>query len=83
MSLADGSTVAYVCSTPYAPEREHGVSPTDPDLAIAWPTTDRDGRPLTPLLSDKDAAAPTLAQAREQGLLPDLAAVTSYRASLR
>ncbi len=36
----------------------------DPDIAIAWSAG------LTPLLSDKDAAAPTLAQARTAGLLP-------------
>lgn len=83
MSLADGSTVAYACSTPYAPGREHGVSPLDPDLAIRWPDQDRDGRPLSPTLSDKDTAAPSLAQAREQGLLPSLEAVLAHRASLR
>lgn len=82
MSLADGSTVAYVCSTPYAPEREHGVHPLDTDLAIRWPDADRAGRPIAPQLSTKDAAAPTLAEAREQGLLPDLGTVTGYRRSL-
>lgn len=83
MSLADGSTVAYVCSTPYDPDREHGVSPLDPGLAIDWPTADREGRALTPRLSDKDAAAPTLAQARERGLLPSLEDVLGYRQSLQ
>ena len=38
-SLEDGSTVLYLCSTEYAPEREHGVSPFDAELAISWPTT--------------------------------------------
>lgn len=82
MSLADGSTVSYVCSTPYTPEREHGVHPLDTDIGIAWPTTGRDGTPLTPQLSAKDKAAPTLAQAREQGMLPDLDAVLAHRATL-
>lgn len=82
MSLADGSTVSYVCSTPYTPEREHGVHPLDTDIGIAWPTTGRDGTPLTPQLSAKDEAAPTLAQAREQGMLPDLDAVLAHRATL-
>ena len=82
MSLADGSTVSYVCSTPYAPEREHGVHPLDTEIGIVWPTTGRDGTPLTPQLSAKDEAAPTLAQAREQGLLPDLDAVLAHRATL-
>lgn len=83
MSLEDDSTVLYLCSTGYAPGREHGVHPLDPEIGIAWPTTGRDGSPLTAQLSDKDTAAPTLAQAREQGLLPDLATVEEYLRSLR
>ncbi len=82
-SLADGSTVLYLCSAGYAPEREHGVNPLDPELGIAWPTTDREGRPLTPLLSEKDAAAPSLAEARVQGLLPTMEQVERHLAMLR
>ncbi|WP_454853155.1 dTDP-4-dehydrorhamnose 3,5-epimerase family protein [Promicromonospora soli] len=82
MSLEDGSTVLYLCSSGYAPGREHGIHPLDPDLAIAWPTTARDGSSLTPLLSEKDEAAPTLAEARAQNLLPTLEAVRTYVASL-
>jgi dTDP-4-dehydrorhamnose 3,5-epimerase len=70
MSLEDESTVLYLCSAPYAPGREHGVNPLDPALGIAWPTTARNGHPLAPLLSDKDAAAPFLAEALASGLLP-------------
>ena len=83
MSLEDDSTVLYLCSTPYAPGREHGIHPLDPEVGIAWPQVARDGTPLTPLLSDKDAAAPSLSEAREQGLLPTLDAVEEYVASLR
>jgi len=75
LSLEDGSTVVYLCSTGYNPTGEHGVHPLDPAIGVEWPTTARDGSPLTPLLSDKDAAAPTLAQALEQGLLPTLGSV--------
>lgn len=82
MSLEDGSTVLYLCSTPYAPGREHGVHPLDADVAIEWPTTARDGSPLTPQLSDKDAAAPTLAEAMAQGLLPGFTESQDFRASL-
>lgn len=82
MSLEDGSTVAYLCSAPYAPGREHGVHPLDPEIGIAWPTEGRDGRPLSPLLSPKDAEAPTLAEARAQGLLPDAQDVAAFLASL-
>ncbi|QHT56325.1 dTDP-4-dehydrorhamnose 3,5-epimerase [Cellulomonas sp. H30R-01] len=82
MSLEDDSTVVYLCSAPYAPGREHGVHPLDPALGIDWPTVGRDGTPLTPLLSPKDAEAPSLAEAEQQGLLPTLADVESFVAQL-
>ena len=83
MSLEDDSTVLYLCSSGYAPGREHGIHPLDPELGIEWPTTARDGSPLTPLLSEKDQAAPTLAEATAQGLLPALDAVQNYLTSQR
>lgn len=64
MALTDHATVTYLCSTPYAPNREHGVHPLDPELGIAWPEH------IPPLLSPKDAQAPTLAAAERTGLLP-------------
>jgi dTDP-4-dehydrorhamnose 3,5-epimerase len=70
MSLREGSVVQYLCSTTYAPDREHGVHPLDPEVGIEWPTEDLDGRALTPLLSAKDEQAPTLEAARQQGVLP-------------
>jgi len=66
LALADGTSVTYLVSSPYAPEREFTVHPLDPELGLPWPA-DVDVR-----LSDRDAAAPTLAQAREQGLLPTM-----------
>jgi dTDP-4-dehydrorhamnose 3,5-epimerase len=63
-SLSDDATLTYLCSQTYAPGREHGVHPLDPDLAIAWPAE-------APVLSDRDAAGPPLAQAQAEGLLPD------------
>ncbi len=83
MSLEDGSTVIYLCSAGYAPEREHGVDPLDPQLAIAWPTTARDGSPLTVSLSDKDRDAPSLAAMHDAGRLPTLDQVTTHVATLR
>ena len=83
MSLEDGSTVLYLCSAGYAPGREHGIHPLDPELGIEWPTTARDGSPLTPLLSEKDQAAPTLAEAKAQDLLPTLEAVTAHLTALQ
>ena len=70
MSLREGSVVQYLCSTTYAPDREHGVHPLDPEVGIEWPTEDLDGRALTPLLSAKDEQAPTLEAARQRGVLP-------------
>jgi len=82
-SLEDDSTVTYLCSATYAPGREHGINPLDPELGIKWPTTDRAGRALEPILSDKDRTAPGLQQARDAGLLPRWADVQAYIASLR
>ena len=83
VSLDDDSTVMYLCSTGYAPGREHGVDPLDPQLGITWPTTDRHGRPLTPLLSPKDSDAPSIEEAAAAGLLPRYDEVADYVASLR
>lgn len=82
MSLEDETTIAYLCSTPYSPSREHGVNPLDPTLAIKWPKVGRDGSPLMPSLSDKDEATPMIAEARASGLLPTLEAVLDFRRSL-
>jgi len=73
MSLEDDSTVLYLCSTGYNPTAEHGIHPLDAKIGVAWPSRSRDGSPLEPLLSEKDEAAPTLAQALESGLLPRFA----------
>jgi dTDP-4-dehydrorhamnose 3,5-epimerase len=63
-ALEPDSTVVYLCNDVYRPDAEHGVHPLDPELGIAWPAD-------APVLSPKDAAAPTLAQARASGALPD------------
>lgn len=83
MSLEDDSTVLYLCSTGYSPGREHGIHPLDAEVGIAWPTTGRNGEPLEPLLSEKDLAAPSLAEAVAQGLLPTVEQVEAHLASLR
>lgn len=78
VALQDDSTVMYLCSTPYAPKREHGVHPLDPEIGIDWPL------PAGQLLlSDKDAAAPSLAEARGAGLLPTFAETRSFVEGLR
>jgi len=82
MAMVDGASVVYLCSAPYAPGREHGIHPLDPALAIAWPATDPDGRPLKPLLSAKDSVLPTLAEAAELRVLPTIAQATRFYAEL-
>jgi len=77
MALSDEAVVTYLCSTGYAPDREHGVNPLDTTLGISWPSD------IEPILSDKDRAAPTLHQAAADGLLPTYAECLAYRASLR
>jgi dTDP-4-dehydrorhamnose 3,5-epimerase len=77
MSLQDGSTVTYLCSTPYNPGNEFGTDPLDPQLQLPWPAD------VTPVLSDKDRDAPTLAQAQAQGLLPTYRAAQDFYVSLR
>jgi dTDP-4-dehydrorhamnose 3,5-epimerase len=60
LSLADDSTATYLCSLEYSPEFDRDIDAFDPDLAIEWPATGRDGQPLTYIRSPKDAAAPAL-----------------------
>ncbi|TDE41337.1 dTDP-4-keto-6-deoxy-D-glucose epimerase [Nonomuraea mesophila] len=76
MALSEQATVVYLCSQPYAPDREHGVHPLDPALAIAWPAG------VEPVLSDKDAEAPSLDEALAGGLLPDHRACREFYATL-
>jgi dTDP-4-dehydrorhamnose 3,5-epimerase len=63
-AVTDEATVVYLCPAGYNPGREHGINPLDPDLGIEW----LDG--VEPVLSPKDAAAPSLAAARAAGVLP-------------
>jgi dTDP-4-dehydrorhamnose 3,5-epimerase len=70
-AMSDRATVAYLCSSTYRPGHEHGIHPLDPELGIAWPGT-------APLLSEKDANAASLAEARRVGLLPQYDACLPY-----
>jgi dTDP-4-dehydrorhamnose 3,5-epimerase len=66
LALQDNSTVMYLCSAEYSPQREHTICATDPTLAIDWPLVGG----AAPRLSDRDAAAPSLNEVRASGLLP-------------
>jgi 5-epimerase len=76
-ALADDTVMAYLCSTGYDPAAEHGVHPLDPALQLPWPPD------LTPVLSDKDRSAPTLAEATAAGILPHWSACQARYAELR
>lgn len=65
VAMQDQSTVMYLCSSPYAPQREHTIAATDPAIGIEWPLP-----AAQLLLSGRDAIAPSLAEVRESGLLP-------------
>ena len=75
-ALTEGAAVTYLCSSAYRPGHEHGINPLDPELGIAWPAK-------VPNLSTKDADAPSLAEAKDAGLLPDYAACVAFAASKR
>jgi dTDP-4-dehydrorhamnose 3,5-epimerase len=77
LALQDDSTVMYLCSTPYAPAREHTIAATDPEIGIEWPI------PADRLrLSDRDAVAPSLAEVRAAGLLPTWEEARAFTAGL-
>ena len=74
--LEDSSTVMYLCTATYDPVREQAINPLDPAFGLAVPEG------LVPVLSAKDAAAPSLGQAAEQGLLPRYDQCLRYYARL-
>ena len=75
-ALTDDATLTYLCSETYNPTGEHGVHPLDPEIGIEWPVA-------SPILAKRDAAAPTLAEARERGMLPDYGVCLDFTQSLR
>ena len=57
--LSESADFLYKASDWYAPEHERGIAWNDPSIGVEWPLATIG----EPLLSDKDRAAPTLAQA--------------------
>jgi dTDP-4-dehydrorhamnose 3,5-epimerase len=58
--VSDAADFIYKCTAPYRPMAEHTIRFDDPDIGIDWPVR-------SPLLSDRDRAAPRL---RDAPLLP-------------
>jgi dTDP-4-dehydrorhamnose 3,5-epimerase len=77
VSLADHTSVTYLVSSGYSPGREFGIHPMDPDLDLPWP------KDIEFELSAKDTSAPTLAEARDRGLLPTMEQCTARYDELR
>lgn len=59
LSLAEGTDLLYKCTDFYAPEHERAILWSDPALALDWPLAEIGA----PLLSPRDARAPTLREA--------------------
>jgi dTDP-4-dehydrorhamnose 3,5-epimerase len=58
LALSDGAEVQYKTSEPYSPDRDRAISWDDPKIGIVWPLEG-----TTPVVSARDAAAPTLFEA--------------------
>ncbi|TDD37574.1 dTDP-4-keto-6-deoxy-D-glucose epimerase [Actinomadura sp. KC06] len=65
VALDDDTVMSYLISGRYERELELAISVLDPELALPLPAG------LDPILSERDSVAPTLAEAVEQGILPD------------
>jgi dTDP-4-dehydrorhamnose 3,5-epimerase len=77
VALSDDATVSYLVTSPFNAEREHGVNPLDAEVGLEF------GLPIDDLLlSPKDAAAPSLAEAAASGLLPEWEAARTFYTTL-
>ncbi|WP_080636973.1 dTDP-4-dehydrorhamnose 3,5-epimerase family protein [Salinispora vitiensis] len=65
VALEDDTVVSYLLSQPYSPTEELAANVGDPSLGLPLPEG------YEALLSERDRAAPDLAQLRAAGLLPD------------
>lgn len=64
VALQDDTVMAYMVSSGYVAEQELALHPLDEALGLPWPAD------ITPILSDRDRVAPTLAEALAAGRLP-------------
>jgi dTDP-4-dehydrorhamnose 3,5-epimerase len=78
VALSEQATVSYLVSDIFRPEREHGISPLDPEIDLSFP---EDAGEL--VLSPKDRAAPTLTHALAAGSLPTWEQAQERYAALR
>jgi dTDP-4-dehydrorhamnose 3,5-epimerase len=58
LALEEGTDFLYKCTDFYLPSDERGVAWNDPAIGIDWPLED-----IAPIVSERDSAAPSLADA--------------------
>jgi dTDP-4-dehydrorhamnose 3,5-epimerase len=63
-ATTDHAALSYLISSPFNAAMELEINPFDPDIAVPWPVRGE------PILSAKDAAAPSLEQRRDAKELP-------------
>ena len=63
VALENQTVVTYYVTQKHNPDREKGINPFDKSLNVKWPEIDL-------VLSEKDKQAISLAEAKDQGLLP-------------
>ncbi|MEV0557041.1 dTDP-4-dehydrorhamnose 3,5-epimerase [Streptomyces sp. NPDC050597] len=73
LALTDDACICYVVSSTYVPGTQIDINPLDPELDLPWDC------PEIPLISDKDAKAPTVAEARAAGVLPRFGSTATPR----
>jgi dTDP-4-dehydrorhamnose 3,5-epimerase len=73
-ALEDDTTISYLVSAEYAPDREFSINPYDPRLALDLPADTS--------VSDRDAEAPSLDEALAAGILPSWDVCRAYLAKL-
>jgi NDP-hexose 5-epimerase len=64
LARTEDAWMNYLCSTEFVAETMIGIQALDPALDVPWELSE------PPLMSEKDADAPTLAEAAAAGLLP-------------
>ncbi|MFD8499507.1 dTDP-4-dehydrorhamnose 3,5-epimerase family protein [Amycolatopsis sp. NPDC059657] len=77
VALEENTAMSYLCSEGYRPGAEHGITPLDETLGLPWPSD------IEAILSEKDLSAPTLAEALDQGILPNYEDCVTHYKSLR
>ncbi|WFE41003.1 dTDP-4-dehydrorhamnose 3,5-epimerase family protein [Micromonospora sp. WMMD998] len=77
LALTDDAVMSYLCSEEFVPGTMIEINPLDPEIGITWSLTEE------PIMSDKDAAAPSLAEAAAAGRLPSYDECRTHYAALK